>query len=89
MSGGLVGRQVCACEVNSGEGMLAGGESVVQRMKFGEASVVGGNDVFWMFSSGGRASARRRASAPLIRVLIGRQSCAGDVNSGEGMLAGG
>ena len=28
MSRGLVGRQMCACEVNSGEGMLAGGECV-------------------------------------------------------------
>ena len=50
MSGGLVGRQVCACEVNSGEGMLAGGESMVRRMKFSEAAVVGGNDFFGCFA---------------------------------------
>ena len=49
MSRALIGRQVCACEGNSGEGMLAGGESMVRRMKFGEAAVVGGNNHFGFF----------------------------------------
>ena len=49
MSGGLVGGRCYVGDVNSSEVMQAGGESVVWRMKFGEAAVVGGDDLFGCF----------------------------------------
>ena len=43
MSGALIGGQDCACELNSGERMLAGGGGMVRRPNSGEAAVVGGD----------------------------------------------
>ena len=39
MSGALIGGQDCACELNSGERMLAGGGGMVRRPNSGEALV--------------------------------------------------
>jgi hypothetical protein len=50
-------RTDCANKLNVGERMLAGGECVVRWLYSGEAAVVGGDDFFGMFSSGGKAVA--------------------------------
>ena len=55
----------------------------------GEAAVVGGNHLFGSCPPAEGMAARRWSSAPMRRELIGRQTCAGELNSCERMLAGG
>ena len=58
-------------------------------LNFGEAAVVGGDDLFEGCPPAEGMAARRWSSAPGRRELIGRQTCAGELSSGERMLAGG
>ena len=63
--------------------------SISRRLYSGEAAVVGGDDLFGSCPPAEGMAARRWASAPMSGVLIGRQTCAGELSSGERMLAGG
>ena len=62
---------------------------MVRRPNSGEAAVVGGDDLFGSCPPAEGMAARRWSSAPMRRELVGRQTCAGELSSGERMLAGG